>query len=286
MAFERPKSEIELAQEKLMSVEAYAETSHETPYVFEVEKGGKRLMYFGAPHTFDPQDPVLTDIEARYGAADPDIVVAEITSGVDGRQEKYRQWAASHSREEVVRGGGESVFAAWLAIRDGKELKSGEPSLQDESRYLETQRFSREEMFVFFVVRSLNQYQRMEDPQESFEQYVQPQLDHLSKNLRWRDFPFTITQFVALYEKITGRPFDIVLEPLGEMCDPISWPGGPERTRINEAATTSLKFRDLRIVQEIGEALRSHRKVFVVYGASHAVMQEPSMMALMGKEQH
>jgi len=43
-------------------------------------------------------------------------------------------------------------------------------------------------------------------------------------------------------------------------------------------------FRDRKIVGDIAEAFKTHKRVFVVYGSSHAVMQEPALKMLFEQE--
>ncbi len=47
--------------------------------------------------------------------------------------------------------------------------------------------------------------------------------------------------------------------------------------RVVEASSL---FRDRNIVIEIAKTLETHNRIFVVYGASHAVMEEPALRKL------
>ncbi len=281
MAIKQPVSNIDLAKQKLMTAEAYAELTHETPYIFILEKDGKQLTYFGSPHTDDPESPVFSDIESRYRSADPDMVFVEGFADLQGHEEESKKWALSLSREDAIRMG-ESGFALWLAERDGKETKSPEPHFEDEIGHLESSGFTREEIFVFCVARYLLQYQRSIDKQTPMAEYVQSELDFLARAAHWQGFPFTLDHFIALYEKFIGKLFDPTDESLKSVSDPIPWRDAPAQTRINEISRASSKFRDMHIIEEVGKTLQSHNNLFVVYGASHAVMQEPAMRMLLG----
>jgi hypothetical protein len=46
---------------------------------------------------------------------------------------------------------------------------------------------------------------------------------------------------------------------------------------LNRIGSASSLFRDRKIVSDILEAFKTHDRIFVIYGASHAVMQEPAL---------
>lgn len=73
------------------------------PYVVRIGT----LYYFGAAHTFDPNDPQIPQIEAAWNAFKPDIA---FTEGGNPPIEK--------TREAAVRKAGEPGLVRFLAARD------------------------------------------------------------------------------------------------------------------------------------------------------------------------
>ena len=47
--------------------------------------------------------------------------------------------------------------------------------------------------------------------------------------------------------------------------------------RINQEVT---HFRDCNVVRSIVDALKTHDRLFIIFGSSHAVMQEPALRYL------
>lgn len=67
-----------------------------------------------------------------------------------------------------------------------------------------------------------------------------------------------------------------------DFVDPIPWEHNKNnQTVINQIARATSQYRDRFMVSEIAKALQTHKKIFVVFGASHAVMQEPALKELL-----
>ena len=142
---------IEPKQEKVaktMSFEEYAEMHHETPYVFEIESGDKKIVYFGAEHSRDPENSMFGEIEQKFRDANPQIVFVEGMTNLEDRKQEDIEKLKEKSREEVIKELGEPGFALKLAVEAGIEIESPEPKFDEEINYLVEHGFNRDKIFA------------------------------------------------------------------------------------------------------------------------------------------
>lgn len=86
-------------------------------------------------------------------------------------------------------------------------------------------------------------------------------------------------------QKAIGKNIDVENdEQTLDYVDPIPWEDKRDKqTVLNQVARATSQYRDAFMVSEIAKALETHKKIFVVFGASHAVMQEPALRELIQK---
>ena len=115
---------------------------HEEAYVLELEKGHGALLYYGAHHSSDPDDPQLEDIRRRWDAFVPTVALCE------GRK---RGHFLGPILPRLV-GLPESALVHRLALREGVPLWSLEPEYATEvARLLET--FEPVDVALYFTLR-------------------------------------------------------------------------------------------------------------------------------------
>lgn len=56
---------------QIMNFKEYAKVEHDNPYVFEVEFGDKKLVYFGSAHSQNPSDEMFLKIEEKFQETNP-----------------------------------------------------------------------------------------------------------------------------------------------------------------------------------------------------------------------
>lgn len=278
------ESEIETLEpvlNSIMTAEEYSHTRHETPYIFELSAGDdKALYYFGTPHRRDPQDPLFSEIEDAFNKANPDIVFVEGVS-VRGDLDKFNERVKAATREEAIEHMGESGFTLKLGVEKGIEWRSPEPTDEDLYNNLLAKGFSKDQIFAWDVFHILPQYNRLMDKQ-GFKQYVAGFIERFKRSTNWDDFDYSYERAIQLGEQILGRSVDVENEPDAlDLIDPIPWEEVKEKqTTLNRIGEASSLFRDRKIVSDIADAVKTHKRVFVVYGASHAAMQEPALRKL------
>lgn len=111
------------------------------PYVIEVKSDKGALVFFGAHHTSNPDDPQFAQLQQRWDALKPTVALTE------GRRNGYFVGP-------MYRLGGtpEPEVVHQLARRDGVRLVSLEPSYADEVALLR-QTWSPEQIATYFTMR-------------------------------------------------------------------------------------------------------------------------------------
>ena len=54
------------SEQSILSYNQYSAIEHRNPYVLEFKTDSGALLFFGAEHTVDPQNPQIADIEKRW----------------------------------------------------------------------------------------------------------------------------------------------------------------------------------------------------------------------------
>ncbi len=243
-------------------------------YMFQVESGAKRISYFGTSHTNDPSDPQFVALEDSFYQEKPDIVLVEGLVGINEQKENVREILRTTSREELIKTYGEAGEALQLAEKAGCEFESPEPLYANEIVHLAELGYSRKDIFRFYLHRQIYQYQR---------EHEQRSLDELTQYLQSSFEEFVDSSGYDRYEIEDYRGellSDVHLDSdeYDRETDPkIS---NEERTVINEISFASSQFRDAYIVERIGQNLKQHDKIFVVYGFGHAITQERALQFL------
>jgi hypothetical protein len=263
----------------IMTAEQYAEIRHETPYIFELKAGDKELYYFGTPHVSDPQDPLFAEIEGGFQSIERRCGVLFIEDvSVRGDKTRFNERVKAASRDEAIDQMGESGFTLKLAVEKGIDWYCPEPSDKDLYKNLLAKGFSKDEIFAWDVFHILPQYNRQMNWQ-GFKQYVERFIERFKETTNWENFDYSYEHAIKLGEQILGRPLDVENEPdATDFIDPIPREEKKEtQTILNRIGSAASLFRDRKIVSDILEAFKNHNRVFVVYDASHAAMQEPAL---------
>jgi len=277
---ESQESSLEPVLEKIMTVDEYSNLHHETPYVFSLKSGDKELFYFGAPHVRDPKNSIFSEIRTAFDKANPDIIFVEgMNASID--RNIINKKAREATADEAIDGAGEAGFALKLGLEKGIEWQSPEPKDADLYDHLQKQGFSKEEIFTRAVLLVLPQYNRQINKQE-FKEYSKSFIEQFEKGTNWEGFDYSYERAIQIGGRILGKSINFDNEEeASDYIDPTPWPEKKEtQTVLNRIGEASSTFRDKYIVKDIAEALKKYKRLFIVYGASHAVMQEPALEEL------
>lgn len=277
---ESRESSLESVLGKIMTAEEYSRLHHETPYSLSLKSGDKELFYFGSPHIRDPKNIVFSEIKTAFDKADPDLIVVEgMNTGID--KNIINEKAGKASAEEAIDSAGEAGYVLKLGLEKGIEWLSPEPRDKDLYSHLLDQGFSKDEIFTRAVLLVLPQYNRQINKQE-FKEYSKSFIEQFTTETNWEGFDYSYERAIQLAELILGKPINFSdEEQASDYIDPTPWPAKKEKqTVLNRIGEASSTFRDENIVKDIAEALKQYNRLFIVYGASHAVMQEPALKEL------
>ncbi len=296
------------ALDLIMPFSEYRTREHPTPYVFELRKGDRQLVFFGTAHSMDGTDPLFDDIKDRMTRFASEVQNPEVFYEGDA-------WYEGKLTDEQARGQGEAVYTQWLAEQRGIPTESPEPPEHAEIDAALERGFERDEVAAWYLARTLRSnlidartditYKNFGGMLVKTEVVVQPQwaqnmpsrdeLLHLWKTDRQRIEQYleeigrqVLPKFIETFERINGAsPLkqggsestkDIIAfdpEIIEQYSDPADFSNVHGKT--NAIAAISSRTRDAAIVRKIGAAIAAGKNVFVVYGASHAVMQESAL---------
>lgn len=261
-----------------MTPQQYATTRHETPYTFQIKNERAALYYFGTHHSASPDDPVFETIHTQLISFRPDIVFVE---GMQSKRvnDEIERTVAAMSYAEAIERGGEPVYTVKLAMEHGVEWRCPEPEDEDLYAHLVSQRgFSRSHVAAWHLLQLLPQWQRRKE-EVNFKDYTNRFRELFAEKTQWPDFDYSYEYAMGVAAKVIGHQVKLHdREEACELTDPIPWGKSHKLwTVLNRVCQESSVYRDEEIVRQLGEHLGEGKRVFVVYGASHAVMQEPAL---------
>lgn len=250
---------------RIMSFEEYVKKRHPVPYIVKLSDGKGRLLYFGARHTYDPNDPEIAQMEKLWLKLRPDVAFFE---GGDPQNIP----AVVKTRDEIARGG-EPSFVLFLAARDGVPVKTLEPSMSDEVALL-LEKYPPEEVKAFYALRLIPQFKSGKHD-ETIEVYTKNVLAWLSSKSELTGSPRTVAQLQTVTSRLFPQLKDWRDVPQAWFDPTLS----PSATYLNDISRQLSEFRDRHMVTLLAEQVRQGKRVFAAVGASHVVMQERTLRA-------
>lgn len=261
-----------------MTFEEYAQKKHNPVYVFNVEFGTKKVTYFGAEHSLNPESMMFARIEEEFKKADPQIVFVEgmyFSSDKQGAIEKYK----NIDKESVIKNHGESVYVFKLAADAGIEVDSPESTYKDEITSLLQQEFSKEEIFCFYGYRQINGLHRLAD-KSKFNEELTRYISIFQRESQWENFDYSIEHLEKIGKSVWGEVRGAIMTNDRYRTIPVPPEDKKLLTVINRINQGVTHFRDCNVVRRIIEALKTHDRLFIIFGSTHAVMQEPALRYL------
>jgi len=277
----RRKTRLARALTCILSPEQYAQKQHATPYTYTLSDGGAVLCFIGVHHTTAVEDALFPHIKEQFTRVAPTLVVVEGMQNLVGFTGTERLLKSLTPAEAIARGG-EAVFTITQAQTHGVPWQSYEPSDAALMRHLTLQLYSPEQLVAWYVLRLLGQYHARRELMP-FVAYVSPFLSYLASATKWDKSVCTLEAAFTTAEPILKhQPNTRNAERAREYTDPIPWTRRWEQqTLFNDITRDALRFRDQKIVQRVGDQVLRGERVLVVYGAGHAVMQEPAYRYLL-----
>lgn len=267
----------------IMLAEIYATLTHSRPYVYDLEKGQKKLFCYGISHIRNLEDPRLESFKSYFLRNIPDVLFVEGIH-VKGNRGRFDKRLLRLSQEEVVSRYGESGFAARLALENGVPWVCPEPTKRDLYSNLVIEGFSKLDIFTWMILVQLPTFILI-NQKNSFKHYCRKSIKIFKQNTKWKDFDYSFEKAINYAQRTLKDSIDRSnLEMALGWVDPIPRKDSlSSQTILNNVAQSASKFRDRHIVTQVVAALNNNNKVMIVYGASHIVMQEPAYRILFTK---
>ncbi len=260
-------------QPALMSEQEYKEKKRELPYPITIESNSASLYYFGEAHSFDPEDEQWEKDKEFWQKFLEKTEGKSRVAFVEGGTR--RLW--SSETESIEKDGGMGLIT-WLAHEAGIEIHSPEPDEAEERAELEKQ-FSRDEIQYYYFARMAHQWARIVAQKPDIAEYLEKALKSDEKHSGWNDFDFSLKHMEEIHRQLFGTPFDPTATDFWRsIVNPVTGP-----SVINKVARACSRVRDEHIVQEIIERMEGGTSIFSEYGATHVIMQEPLLRALLEK---
>jgi hypothetical protein len=250
--------------DRILTYKQYAKIEHDVPYVLEFKVGNGALLMYGGRHVFDPADPQIADIQREWERFKPQAAYNE---GGDPPTEKTLQRAVEHY--------GEAGLVRVLAQRDHVPVATFEPKRVDEARDL-LKHYSPEQVKIFWVLRGFLTFRHSKS-----EQTADVFMKHALNDPMWKTLGAKDPATVADLDKACARLFP-GLKDWRQVPDDWFDPTRSDQF-TNEAQNVSGNFRDRHIFDVLVKRAQAGERVFAVIGASHVPVQEPALVAVLGK---
>jgi hypothetical protein len=258
-----------------MSYEQYATKQHETPYIFKLEQHNQILFYFGANHSCDPDDPQYPILERFWQEFLEKIQDTRCVVLVEGNIRKL----AATKEEAITTAGGEGGYITFLAHQQDIPVACPEPRKSELIKELLNE-FSVEAIaYADFAQAALSACRRHQ-AQKTFK--VKTSLiDHLADFSLFFSTCFYERQFnLKTIDQMHHTLFDHDLDLSDEaffatITDPVA-----DHCVINQICRKKSMLRDRAVVNYIQKLVAQQKNIFIVYGATHAIMQEEALKSI------
>lgn len=252
-------------REYLLTWEAYNRKDFDVPYVFKIQKDKQVLIYFGANHTNNKNDPMFSKLDDQWNEFlknenKKKIVFLEGGHGKD----KYIDL------EQAIERHGEAGYVCHKANLQNIEIISPEP----DTKYLMNQlanKYSKDKVIYNFAAAIFLQFNRQitkPNPKEYFERFMKRDCEVVG----WKIYSYE--DLKEIHKNIFGTEFD----PNDENHFYKNVAPNEFNSVINEISREEDIYRDISVIEKTIEYWKRGYSIFITYGSGHAVIQEPALL--------
>ncbi|KKR46018.1 MAG: hypothetical protein A3C63_00510 [Candidatus Zambryskibacteria bacterium RIFCSPHIGHO2_02_FULL_39_82] len=253
-----------------MSYDEYSKIQHETPYFYIFRSGGRLTYYFGSNHSHDPNHPQFNLLRKKWNEFTSETRAVKTVVIVEAHEIAKLE----ATMEESIIKHGESGAGAYLAYEFESLLIFGEPHNDKIIAHL-LRNFSKEEILLWHVCQAIKFWQQHKMGR-SIQEFLSNQTQKYRRLLNWPDLVISVELINTIYKKLFNRELNIDNEKtLSEITTPVSI-----QSRINELSRSQSIYRNEYVLGQIEKYWSEGYNIFVIYGAGHAVMQEPAIRSL------
>lgn len=236
-------------------------------YFYKISKNSKYIYYIGTTHVFDPHDYQLKVIKKYWNEFIDETKKKNCVVLVEGG---IRPVNKNDKEDVLIRRGGEAALTAYLAYKFNVECCSPEPGLDVEINHM-LKHFSKEDTMYYYIVRVALQWNKL-NSKPNFSEYITSFLNRYKKVTSWKDFDFSVENFIRLHNERHKHKFS----ERDEKCfyhdsNPMD----------SEVSRMSGDIRDEHILNEILKLWKKGKNIFIVFGSGHAIKQERALRSIL-----
>lgn len=243
--------------------------SIKAPYIIDIGKGKKRLVFVGCEHNNDPLHPQYAKIDSLASALNPEVVFNE--GGQIGDTIHYQ------SLQEAARENGETGALKYCADRLGIRMINGDIPFSAELE-LTGKRHPVQDLFLYYAMeRFVIPYKYGAYAGTPFQEvFTEKTLPYFRKH----HFPLAsgvqdYDDFLRLYKAATMQDFNISTVDI-EAFDYIN-----DNCHFCAVGRSSKMVRDSMLFDKINSAFRTNDRIMVCFGHGHALALEPALQTMM-----
>lgn len=242
----------------ILSYEEYAQRKHVSPYIFTISKGAQHLYYFGANHSCEPTNEQYPLLENYWN---------DFLKATDGKNcivfvEGSKRRLCATKEEAITQAGGEGGFMTYVAHKEHIPVICPEPDDQTLQR----------ELLNYFGDDVIT-YRKFAQSVQQFHRYRKNDADLKFESFYRRYNLPSLDVMKDIHKKLFASDLDLEDELFFyTITNPVTID-----TIINKACRQASMLRDQYIVACIDKLMQEGKNIFIAYGCTHAVMQEPAI---------
>ena len=227
------------------------------------------MYFFGSNHTKDINNPQFKQLNDKWQEFLHETVGKKSVVFYEGNIKTDEEIPL----EKFIEKYGESgVMVFWA---NQAKVKLIRPEMKEEESIIELLKFfSKEEVFYFYMIRAIGQWQRMK-VRKNFDDFINFNLNRYKNLFNLSSFDFSFENFKKINGKILGKEFNLEDMSLPRVSSPMFYD-----TKINEIARTLTTIRNVYMLNQIEKYWLDGYNIFIIFGGSHAVMQEAAIKSL------
>lgn len=241
------------------------------PYIIDLHKGRKRLVFVGCVHVRDTTHQQFAAIKRHFTNANPQITFNE------GGQ-VVKQYA---SLNEAITNSGETGCLKFLSDQAGIKMVNGD--IVDSLEYkLMLQKYPKDQLFLYYVMeRLVTPYLFTGRDKRSFDELYATAVSRwfVGQGFPLADNERSFAYFQNLYKQYMGHPFVLTINEDIEKFDYIN-----DDCHFCAIGRTSKMVRDSNLLAKLDRALDQYDRILVTFGHGHALAIEPALRQIMRRK--
>ena len=243
----------------ILSHEEAVKIYYDLPYIYELTKGKKKLIVFGAGHIADPSHIQYKKFRDLFKKLKPDAVFVESWSN-------EKDWSDFKSENDIIKVGGESTWLVYCAQKNKIPAFSWDLPYDKEIKLL-LEKYSKKLIFAKYILRNipyLNKYK--------LETQLQNRINQFRNASNWKGFDYSIDNLKKIHYSLFKKEIDFSNHKFYLMA-PYPFKNDSILNKISRDASIE---RDKHGVKTILGSFKKYNKIIAIMGSTHAVMQEPA----------